>query len=520
MKKKTKVNPNQEEGNSTTPGQTPNILLIIADDLGQDVVSIKGSGRMRTMRVHTNDGKDEISGALPNISRFLRNGLYFSQAWAQPACSTTRASIFTGLHPWKNGVGSPPGELDSLAGFITLPTLLPDHYVSGLFGKWHLGKKKNFWPTDHGWQRHIGTLEGKLNEFPHTDYEHWYMADSDTDYEVDKDGIVGTQTEQYATWVTVAMAAKWINEQDANTPWFATIAFHSPHEPFHIPPDADSYDPTTAGKTTESDAYKFNLMAQNMDYNIGRLLGTSGTKGDPYYFESIPESQLSNTIILFIGDNGSAEKIAFAEPKNWIYEGSVRVPMIIADGQAVMNEFKGQAATPRYLYPSRLNATCDLLAHVVDIYKTIVRLANPDTSRIPDNTDSIDFSDVLTDPFFALDANTLQKRTFNFSQYYKDSTRRATIRTTGYKLNYEGSADPKQEPKWALYQYSGGEIPGREDEEDPVADDVFAARLALSKRTRGGESQLDVLLDHLIANYSSDYDPDPEKKYPFPDPRL
>ncbi len=121
---------------------SPNILLIIADDLGQDVVNFP-SGTPRAMEVHTNDGTVDIYGALPNISRLLRNGLYFSQAWAQPACSTTRASIYTGLHPWKNGVGHPDGaELDSSKekGFKTLPTLLPSHYVSGLFGKWHLGE--------------------------------------------------------------------------------------------------------------------------------------------------------------------------------------------------------------------------------------------------------------------------------------------------------------------------------------------------------------------------------------------
>jgi hypothetical protein len=499
-------------------GQTPNILLFVGDDFAFDEVNITGSGKKRAMQVHTNDGAVDIYGALPNISRLLRNGLYFSQAWAQPACSTTRASIFTGLHPWKNGVGSPPGgKLDSKRDFRTLPELLPSNYVSGLFGKWHLGKVDGYLPTNHGWVRHVGTLDGvfqgKYNK-KDIDYTHWLIQDSDDkDPDYGAKDYVGTETTDYATWREVKEAAAWINAQGSR--WFATIAFHSPHYPFHVPPGGDGYDPATAGDT-DSDAYMFNVMAQNMDYNIGRLLGTSGVKGDPLYFEGISEYQLSNTIIFFIGDNGSDEKVALAEAKNNIYEGSVRVPIVIADGRAVMHEFKGQAITPRYLYASRLNATCPLLAHVVDLYKTIVRLVDPSVA-FPDNTDSVDFSDVVTDRMFALNARTKQKRTYNFSQYYKDeatpaaSPRLATIRTTGYKLNYEGSADPKQKPKWTLYQYSGGEIPGREDGEDPAAVDIFTDAIKLVKI--GAGVNLNGLLNNLIAHYQSD------ETLKFPDPR-
>src|SRR5262245_40992394 len=103
----------------------PNILLIIADDLGQDVITIDDLGdidglpitdaRESMMKVHTDDKNDDVSiiGELPNVSRFLRNGVYFNQAWSHPACSPTRASIYTGLHPWKSGVGS-PNEILSL----------------------------------------------------------------------------------------------------------------------------------------------------------------------------------------------------------------------------------------------------------------------------------------------------------------------------------------------------------------------------------------------------------------------
>ena len=495
----------QEEVRVPTQTESPNILLIIADDLGLDVVNIIGSGTTRAMQVHTNDGTNDIYGALPNISRFLRNGLYFSQAWAQPACSTTRASIFTGLHPWKNGVGTPPGKLDSKADFKTLPTLLPSNYVSGLFGKWHLGSVAGMWPTDHGWDRHVGTLDGVLQDDKDSTicYEKWYVEDSDSGY------IKKTLTTDYPTWRTVNEAAAWINAQSA--PWFATIAFHSPHYPYHIPPGG--YDVATVGKPAvgkpASDAYMFNVMAQNMDYNIGRLLGTSGLVGGPLYFTGIPENQLSNTIIIFIGDNGSDVAVALEEEKNEIYEGSLRVPMIIADGRAVMNEINGEAITPRYLYASRLNATCPLLAHVVELYKTIVRLADPSANAFPENTDSVDFSDVVTDHMFSLNALTNQKRNFNFSQLYQAGSTKATIRNTAYKLNYRSSKDPE----YALYKYSAGEIPYRED--DDTADDLFEAALddLLTGKSSVESENLAALLDELTANYQRD------ETLTFPDPR-
>ena len=187
----------------STLGGSPNILLFIFDDLGQDVIRtgifLPGQDVFaippidpepvpfpRRMEVVTYDGSVQITGALPNLSLLLRNGVYFQQAWAQPACSPTRASIYTGLHPWKSGVGSPTGtpELDPSVSYTTLPELLPNEYISGIFGKWHLGERDGTRPTDHGWDKHVGTLSGVLPEGTppdNTGYIDWEIVDSATD---------------------------------------------------------------------------------------------------------------------------------------------------------------------------------------------------------------------------------------------------------------------------------------------------------------------------------------------------
>lgn len=511
----------------STNSSTPNILLIIADDLGEGNVTITGSGATRTIEVHTIDGSGtDIVGAMPNTSLLLRNGLYFSGAWAHPACSPTRASIYTGLHPWKHGVGSPGGnpELDSSVSpeFATLPNLLPDGYVSGLFGKWHLGSDAGTRPTDHGWNRYIGALGGALDN-----YFVWAIVDSATNYTPAVALDANADVTQYPTLRTVRDAANWINARAANNkPWFATVAFNTPHSPFHEPPGG--YNLATPGNPAD-DQYLFNLMVQNMDGNIGRFFGTSGQPGGQRYFPPIAEEELSNTIIIFIGDNGSPPEASLEEPKAEIYEGGVRVPMIFTDGQALMNEINGQAITPRFLHASRVNGTASQMIHVIDLYATIVRLTDPAANSFPTDMQAKDFSAVLKNPaingpIFRPPGGITPRtapltvppiinivRTFNFSQWYDNNGEWATIRNSAYKLNFDDDAVPQ----YSLYRYAGSEVPDLE-EVPPGSSGALAVDLysvAMDGSDADAQVNLNLLLDELIANYQKD------ETMPFDDPR-
>jgi hypothetical protein len=273
------------------------------------------------------------------------------------------------------------------------------------------------------------------------------------------------------------------------------------------------YDLATAGDPTSED-YMFNVMTQNMDHHIGRLIGTvSGGVAGVFDFDPIPGPQLRNTIIIFMGDNGSHADIAIDEPKTFVYEGSVHVPMIIADGQAVMNEINAQAVVPRFLDASRLDTESTLMVHAVDLYLTIARLADPAASVFPSNTDSKDLGRVLTTPLVVPVSRLMDPfpvapvppvlpivRAYNFSQWYTATEMRATIRDGSYKLNYNYKVLDGPPGRYTLYQYTDGKIPGREDGTgvNPAIDLYNDAKSGANPEAR---DHLNALLEELINNY-------------------
>ena len=438
----------------------PNILLIIADDLGADAVVLTNRSPETALYVNTDAGGPRDLGHLDYLSLLARNGLYFEQAWAHPACSPTRGSIYTGTWPWRNGVGFPTNpELDP-AIVTSLPVLLDSRgYQCGLFGKWHLGLNAGFQPPDHGWDAHVGTLGGGV-----PDYLIWTRDTWDPGTSTYSSALTTGLDTDYATRNTVEEAGSWINSLAPDVPWFATIAFHSPHDPFHAPPFGYQL-PRNATPTTDDEC--FNAMAQNLDANIGRLLGS----GQGPAMASIPPDQLENTVIIFIGDNGSPREIAEEEPKTEIGEGGVRIPMIVADGASVSAAMAGSTAPPAFLAEKKLDRRTTKLVHVVDLYATIGEIAGV-TAGWPATMDSASLW-----RFPSLPGDRPPTRDFNFSQYYRNGDRGVTIRNDAYKLNCIVTGQPPGTPSWAYYKYRAGEIPGLEDA-TATADDIFSTALA------------------------------------------
>jgi len=295
----------------------PNILLIISDDLGTDATN----GYIQSPDMPTT----------PNLDGLMANGLKFTNTWAAPICTPTRSAIMSGKYGIKTGVMGVPGTLDTThtSLFRRMNALACDNYAKAVIGKWHLSSPADpNHPADHGVDHFEGILLGAVN-----DYFNWTKVTN---------GVSSQQTDYVTTNFTDG-AINWINNQ--NQPWFLWLSHVAPHSPYHVPP-AHMYTRTNTASNTD----KFLAMVESMDYEIGRLLG------------NIPPDVLENTIIIYIGDNGTPNPVLQSFPngrgKGSLYQGGVGVPMFIS-GYGV----------------SRKGETEDALTHVVDIHATILNMA-------------------------------------------------------------------------------------------------------------------------------------------------
>ncbi len=237
----------------------------------------------------------------------------------------------SGKYGIQTGVMRPPGNLDlihqSLFSKITETT--NGEYAGAVIGKWHISAPVDY---DHPMQHGIDHYEGLFTaQVP--DYYTWDKVE---------DGVLIT-SEEYVTTDLTNSAIDWIAEQD--TPWFLWLAHVAPHAPFHVPPN-DLY---TVSDTSDN-LGKYLAAIEAMDHEIGRLLSSMS-----------PETR-ENTVIIFIGDNGTPGGVIQNFPSNHakasMYEGGIRVPFIIA----------GKGVT-------RINEVDNTICHVADLYATILELS-------------------------------------------------------------------------------------------------------------------------------------------------
>lgn len=269
--------------------QSPNILFIIGDDLGVD--AIKGF----------NIGERHAS--TPNLDKLRETGVTFTNVWAAPVCSASRASLLTGKYGINNGVSSVPGVLSTQhkSIFKEINEQSNGAYTNSLIGKWHLAKQNDYnHPFEHGVEDYMGVLNAGVE-----DYYQWNK------YENGTTEICTT----YATSYFTDYAIKWIKEQ--KKPWFMWLAHVSPHTPLHVPPEG-----TYSIKNTDINKRKYKAMIESMDYEIGRLL------------DSIPSNVLENTVVMFLGDNGTPGNLISGFPagkgKSTLYQGGINVPLIVS----------------------------------------------------------------------------------------------------------------------------------------------------------------------------------------------
>ncbi len=324
-----------------TEQDLPNIMLIIADDMGLDA----------TPGYDIGDTKPHM----PNLEGLMNKGVRFSNVWSSPACTPTRAGIITGKYGFRTVVTNVGDELStnelSIQKFLDNKTGAA--YSHAVIGKWHLSNNLSH-PADLGINHFTGFLSGTVSS-----YWNWNLVENS----------VASSSSEYTTTKFTDLAIDWVDAQDK--PWFLWLAYNAPHTPFHLPPTnlhSQGSLPEDAASIERLPLPYYMAMLEAMDTEFGRLLA------------SIPQDVKDNTIFIFVGDNGSPNQVAQEykgfQAKGTIYQGGINVPMVIS----------GKNVT-------RLNEIEDALINTTDLFATIADLAETGITSI---NDSKSFKDLLS----------------------------------------------------------------------------------------------------------------------------
>ena len=370
---------------------TPNILLIIADDLGADVAPCLAPQAQRV--------------PMPHIESLCTAGVVFKRAWANPTCSPTRATILTGRYGFRTGVGqqilgNTTNALPTTE--TTLPQIITPDYASAAIGKWHLANRSNGGP-DHpestGFDHYAGLMIGA-----HQDYYNWRRTEDGQTVDV----------AEYSTTRITDDAITWLDSQSPGKPWLLWIAYTAPHLPLHLPP-ADLH--TQAGLTGDQDHINANPMAyyraaaEALDSEVGRL------------FDHIGDQTLANTWIVFVGDNGSPGQVipqprSGNQAKGTLYEGGIHVPVVIAG--------------PGLVEPGR---HVDAPINLADLYSTLAELTGRERTQLESANALIDSVSLVP---YLTQAQSDDQRHWIYSEIFGSEIDPAragrTIRDRRYKL--------------------------------------------------------------------------------------
>ncbi len=285
----------------------PNIVFIMADDLGYADVSCNGRRDYST----------------PNIDRIAERGVRLPRAYANSAvCSATRLALITGRYQYrlplgleeplagKTDVGLPPEH-------PTLPSLLRDAgYGTTLIGKWHLGVLPKFGPLqsgyDHFWGIRTGAIDYYSHKNPRGEDDLW-------------DGDTTIQQAGYMTDLLGDRAVHAIERYaERASPFLLSLHFNAPHWPWEAPGDTAESERLLGSRLRHFDGgtqRTYARMVQAMDRQIGRVLQALDVNG-----------LTDDTIVIFTSDNGGerfSDTWPFTGIKTELLEGGLRVPGLI-----------------------------------------------------------------------------------------------------------------------------------------------------------------------------------------------
>lgn len=285
----------------------PNVVIVLADDLGYGDLSAWGGLDLRT----------------PNIDALAASGIRFDHFYANsPVCSPTRAALLTGRYPDIAGV---PGVIrtnpaNSWGYLAANAELLPNRlrgagYHSAIAGKWHLGLDAPNLPNQRGFDHFYGFLGDMMDDYyHHRRHERNYMRLNDR--EIDPKG--------HATDLFTGWAIDYLNSRKGqDQPFFLYLAYNAPHGPVQPPGDWLNRTKQREPGMSEKRA-KLVALIEHMDAGVGCVMAALKANG-----------QIENTLVIFVSDNGGdlgagATCGPLRGGKGQMYEGGIRVPMCAA----------------------------------------------------------------------------------------------------------------------------------------------------------------------------------------------
>jgi arylsulfatase A-like enzyme len=288
----------------------PNILFILADDLGYADVSCYGRRDFTT----------------PNIDRIAAEGVRFTQAYANSAvCTASRVALITGRYQYRLAIGLEeplstrvPRQVGLPADHPTLPSLLEKvGYQSALVGKWHLGRLPDFGPLQSGYDHFYGFRGGAVDYFTHKNGP----ATTDTDDLWEDDEEI-----RQTGYLTDLLGARTVDLVESYTatgrPFLISLHFSAPHWPWEAPGDeAEAQRLQNLSHHDGGTQHIYRRMIQQMDLQIGRVLQALDATGAG-----------QDTIVIFTSDNGGerySDTWPFTGRKSELLEGGLRIPAVI-----------------------------------------------------------------------------------------------------------------------------------------------------------------------------------------------
>ncbi len=371
---------------SSSPKGNPNILIIIADDLGWADVGFHGS-KIRT----------------PNIDKLALEGIELSSFYVQPVCSQTRAALLTGRYPYRYGLStkviSPTSKRGLISNERTLAEALKEvGYKTAIIGKWHLGHRKpQFLPSAQGFDLHIGNYCGWVDYYTRNQPQYISNDKENPNLDWHHDGVI-LKEEGLTTDLIADKAVTYINNSTSSPaqPFYLHVAFTAPHGPLAV---VNPYYNTYSDIKDEMQR-KFAAIVTSLDSGVGKILTALKQKGID-----------RDTIVVFTSDNGAkidagGNNSPFRGGKKGLYEGSLRSPTLIS-------------------WPGVLekNKKYDSLIHVVDLFPTLISVAGGISNKdLP--VDGINFWSNL------IQNKPIEREVF----FYADTDVGAAVRKGDYKL--------------------------------------------------------------------------------------